>query len=61
MYASLMCLIKYTYRCVKLKHVNKLIIYFRIAADDHSRVILKTINKDQGGYFNANYIEASIN
>lgn len=28
--------------------------------DDHSRVILKTPSSDEGGYINANYIEASI-
>lgn len=38
-----------------------MIIYFQIVVDDHSRVILKAINTDEGGYINANYIEASIN
>lgn len=31
-----------------------------LVLDDHSRVILKTAASDQGGYINANYIEASI-
>lgn len=28
--------------------------------DDHSRIFLKTTAKDEGGYINANYIEARI-
>lgn len=28
--------------------------------DDHSRVFLQTAAKDEGGYINANFIQASI-
>lgn len=44
-----------------VKHAQKRwIIHFFLVLDDHSRVILKTAASDQGGYINANYIEASI-
>lgn len=33
---------------------------FFLVPDDHSRVTLKNVASDQGGYINANYIEASI-
>lgn len=44
-----------------VKHAQKTIDNsFFLVLDDHSRVILKTAASDQGGYINANYIEASI-
>lgn len=41
-----------------METVDDLILF--LVLDDHSRVILKTAASDQGGYINANYIEASI-
>lgn len=45
---------------VKSKMNIKYMDFFFLVLDDHSRVILKNVTSDQGGYINANYIEASI-